>query len=375
MAMSAFLLSLSVLATALGVVAIGFGIPNHEFGLGNTLIVAGTIGVVGGMILFGLSAAVRQLRRIADTIGQRPVAVPRRQPAGEPVEAAARQAGGSRIPYPPRPDAREARASEMRLASVAEAPEGPPERLRPNVLGAARGLGARGEPPSIIAEPEAVPLAPNRPAARAAPTPEPSGQPKPTPADVMSRLSNLAASPRPVARPEPQRAAPPAEPRVAAEPRQRSNMFDNLWPGDLRMTRHSHAEAVARAPRPEIRLEPKIEPRLEPKLEVKPEPKLEIKPEPKPEPPLPRERSETPANVAPVAPRGDQVVSVTPREAAASPAAETRPVAILKSGVIDGMAYTLYTDGSIEAELPQGTMRFASIDDLRSHLEKADRQA
>ena len=56
------------------------------------------------------------------------------------------------------------------------------------------------------------------------------------------------------------------------------------------------------------------------------------------------------------------------------PPAEQRPIAILKSGVIDGMAYTLYTDGSIEAELPQGTMRFVSIDDLRSHLEKTDRQ-
>jgi len=57
------------------------------------------------------------------------------------------------------------------------------------------------------------------------------------------------------------------------------------------------------------------------------------------------------------------------------PPAEPRTIAILKSGVIDGMAYTLYTDGSIEAELPQGTMRFSSIDDLRAHLEKADRQA
>src|ERR1051325_2931204 len=44
--------------------------------------------------------------------------------------------------------------------------------------------------------------------------------------------------------------------------------------------------------------------------------------------------------------------------------------AILKSGVVDGMAYTLYVDGSLEAELPQGTLRFASIDELRSHLEK-----
>ena len=47
-----------------------------------------------------------------------------------------------------------------------------------------------------------------------------------------------------------------------------------------------------------------------------------------------------------------------------------RAVAILKSGVVDGMGYTLYVDGSIEAELPQGTLRFASIDELRAHLEK-----
>jgi hypothetical protein len=45
-------------------------------------------------------------------------------------------------------------------------------------------------------------------------------------------------------------------------------------------------------------------------------------------------------------------------------------VSILKSGVVDGMAYTLYSDGSIEAELPQGTMRFGSIEDLRAHLER-----
>jgi hypothetical protein len=48
---------------------------------------------------------------------------------------------------------------------------------------------------------------------------------------------------------------------------------------------------------------------------------------------------------------------------------DPRSVAILKSGVVDGMGYTLYVDGSIEAELPQGTLRFASINELRSHLE------
>ena len=50
--------------------------------------------------------------------------------------------------------------------------------------------------------------------------------------------------------------------------------------------------------------------------------------------------------------------------------AQPVPVAILKSGVIDGMGYTLYTDGSIEAQLSEGVMRFASIEELRVHLEK-----
>jgi hypothetical protein len=44
---------------------------------------------------------------------------------------------------------------------------------------------------------------------------------------------------------------------------------------------------------------------------------------------------------------------------------------VLKSGVVEGMAYTLYTDGSIEARLPQGTVRFASITELRNHVENA----
>ena len=60
------------------------------------------------------------------------------------------------------------------------------------------------------------------------------------------------------------------------------------------------------------------------------------------------------------------VEAVRPEPVVAAP---TEPeVRIFKSGVIDGMAYTLYTDGSIEAELPQGTVKFASIDELRAYL-------
>jgi hypothetical protein len=45
-------------------------------------------------------------------------------------------------------------------------------------------------------------------------------------------------------------------------------------------------------------------------------------------------------------------------------------VTVLKSGVVDGMAYSLFSDGSIEAQMPEGMMRFASIDELRAHLDQ-----
>jgi hypothetical protein len=49
---------------------------------------------------------------------------------------------------------------------------------------------------------------------------------------------------------------------------------------------------------------------------------------------------------------------------------ERKAVTLLKSGIVDGMAYSLYSDGSIEAQMPEGMMRFASIDELRSHLDQ-----
>lgn len=64
------------------------------------------------------------------------------------------------------------------------------------------------------------------------------------------------------------------------------------------------------------------------------------------------------------APRVDK----PPPDVAASQDGET--ATIFKSGVIDGMAYTLYTDGSIEAEMPGGTVRFATVDDLRAYLDE-----
>ncbi len=91
---------------------------------------------------------------------------------------------------------------------------------------------------------------------------------------------------------------------------------------------------------------------------------------------------------APEAPPVQTLQIVPPPPAAAPPALDAAPqvtapqpapaiheaaaaaVSILKSGVVEGMAYTLYSDGSIEAQLPGGTLRFGSITELRNHIEQ-----
>jgi len=70
---------------------------------------------------------------------------------------------------------------------------------------------------------------------------------------------------------------------------------------------------------------------------------------------------------------GKMGAAPTERPAAAPRAEEPPPASettVIKSGVVDGMAYSLYSDGSIEAQMPEGMMRFASIDELRAHLDQ-----
>ena len=59
------------------------------------------------------------------------------------------------------------------------------------------------------------------------------------------------------------------------------------------------------------------------------------------------------------------MVRPTPKPAASQNGAANT---VYRSGVIDGMAYTLFMDGSIQAELPQGTVKFTNIDDLQKYL-------
>jgi hypothetical protein len=151
-------------------------------------------------------------------------------------------------------------------------------------------------------------------------------------------------------------------------------------------------------PSPEPRVEPepqRIEPKIEPAVAAVPEPPppvpeaapqavpepVAVKPEePAAEPPPPPPPPPPPSPAKPermfdriwssepaVAVEAAVVDVARPQEPPAR-VAEPEPVRIFKSGVIDGMAYTLYTDGSIEAELAQGTVKFASIDELRAYL-------
>lgn len=83
-----------------------------------------------------------------------------------------------------------------------------------------------------------------------------------------------------------------------------------------------------------------------------------------------RRAAEQAASQAAVPPATAEPPLVDETAIEAAPAAEKTPAAsVLKSGVVEGMAYTLYSDGSIEAQLPQGTLRFGSIAALREHIE------
>jgi hypothetical protein len=95
-----------------------------------------------------------------------------------------------------------------------------------------------------------------------------------------------------------------------------------------------------------------------------------ILPMPPPPLPLPLDARPRPREVTPEIPmpRFRPVETKAPEPA---PAETT----VVRSGVIGGMAYTLYADGSIEAELPIGTVRFGSIAELQDHVMRTGTEA
>jgi hypothetical protein len=83
-----------------------------------------------------------------------------------------------------------------------------------------------------------------------------------------------------------------------------------------------------------------------------------------------------PVDLAPLTRIAEPSVATPPPPAAPAARSAPKPAAaqngaantVYRSGVIDGMAYTLFMDGSIQAELPQGTVKFGNIDDLQKYL-------
>jgi hypothetical protein len=306
--MSLLLFVIGAITLVFGALTIGYGIPINEFSFGNTLIMAGTTAAVGGMIVIGLGAVVAHLQRVAEVMAMRAPPRPARAPDMPDV---GRVPVASHVPFPPNSKAEPA---------MGDAPPVEPPLTTP-VAVPAEEFVAHVDAPTLpnpdIPPPEAVEEAPPVPPPFAAMPPagaepsEPAFASKPPAGFNGSGAEERAREPLPAWLSAPPPPPPPVAPRAPEEA-----SFEAVWPA-----------AEDRAAR------------------------------------WPANEEAEPMAATPTAPE------VEPEVAAPQPASERR-TAVLKSGVVDGMAYTLYVDGSIEAELPQGTLRFASINELREHLER-----
>jgi hypothetical protein len=313
------LLVFGAVLTAAGIVLAASGISIHDRAFDATVVTPGTVAAVGGLVLFGLGLALRILQRIEQSLAARPM--PRVLRPGEATEAAAAtelRGGAAQIPVSSKITPRVAVlshgpsvATATPLAATHEKQLGDlTEKLPENTPAMARFENARVvEETELSLSPSAVPRVDVAVGEIVARTARRINGAAPT--RIMPRLDLGARSPS-------------ARPSITTE-RPKGPAFDSLWPKGPRPMRT--AQSVSLKPLPEP---PATAPMTEP------------------------EQISGPAN--------------TP--AAASQDEAPSPVSVLKSGVVDGMAYTLFSDGSIKAELPQGTLRFGSITELRNHIEQ-----
>jgi hypothetical protein len=365
--MSVVVLILGIVVTAAGIAAIGFGIPLNDFTLSTTLYITGTIGLVGGFILVSLSAVITELGRVAEGLKNRSPA-PR-------SNAAARQGAESQEPMIA-PVAQPAVLNQpvIQPAAAPAAPPLPPgPMIAPPAPAGANGLRA---PPqsSITARPDAPSRQPHP--AEAYPPAAPSAVE--VSAAAIERLrSSIPRTERPRAEPAgPDMDEAPLSPNGAMHHPGPQSRPPEAAPNEPRIT----AEDRAGDPAVEALKASRLDFLFRSKPAARPAPQ-----QPQPEnfdAYWPADARQPPGRAAPAEPRQrtDQVerqpTYVPPPEPLAQaqahapvPANEPPLPAILKSGVVDGMAYTLYADGSIEAKLPHGTVRFGSIAELRAHIE------
>ena len=321
--MFVILLILGILVTGAGFVTIGFGIPINEFNLGSTMIIAGTTAVAGGLILVGIAFAVDQLTQIAQALRPRAGSRPAIQPVEQafpsatrpgpspvqvpiPVPAASPSPVKPPMPAPPRAPVFANPKAEERLSEPAS-PESAPEVSFSAIERLRSSLGRTDRKAGDVAATEDAPYSPGGPVRGAA---APGG-------NAAANWGNGAAPAEGTGSGEGPK-KPPLDFLFRSKAREpQPEPFDAVWP--KRGARRSDEQA-------------------DPGGSARPAGEA---------PPERPSTAETPASAPD----------------------ELRPAAILKSGVVDGMAYTLYADGSIEAQLPQGTVRFGSIAELRLHIE------
>jgi len=274
-----------------GLLTVGFGIQ-VDLSFGNTLILSGTVVACTGMIMLGLWALARELRRITPRFGSAASMETRtgtRASLSAPRNQAAENAGFSFSRDLP----------ELGDADDAEPMPPPPSPVAWREEGATRDRGTPAPAP-VDTAPAAKPRRNLMFSASSRKERERSQgrTTDPSEADLDHLLGPAPAS-------ESGEVAPPA--------------FDDAWP------KLERSKAVDAPPQRRGGRSP---------------------------PPF----TEANAAVDSFAPAGRK---------------EDRPsVTVLKSGVVDGMAYSLYSDGSIEAQMPEGLMRFTSIDELRAHLDQ-----
>jgi hypothetical protein len=300
-----------------GLLTVGLGI-DLDLSFGNTLIQSGSVVACSGILLLGLWTVVRELKNIARRLGPE-VAAESRASAAATANATLREPAQDTEGFlfgrePPNPGP----TGEVEPAAPAPSPAPSPAPWHEETAARDR---ARSEAPAP---------------AEAAPAVKPRR-------NLLFSSSSRKERERAEARTsEPSLADSPSAPPVVAPPPRPSEppppaTFEDAWP---QTERPRTAELPPPPPRRTVRT---------PSTFTEPRPAEPRLAEPRPAEPSP--------------PAADRY------QPAARP--EDQPaVTVLKSGVVDGMAYSLYSDGSIEAQMPEGMMRFASIDELRTHLDQ-----
>jgi hypothetical protein len=302
--MRLLILAAGVIGAIAGAALLGYSLVNSQSLAGAALLLPGSIWTVGGLILIGIAQIIAQLEALADV-----------RPAAAPVVRA-------KLPVP------EPKPAEPKIAVP-----GPAETK-----------------PEVPKPAEAKPVAPPPAVANGN---APTGGDKTPPAAKPPEKAE-------------KKVPPLSTPHGAGPAAAAANTAPAIMPP---------MDDLARAVENALLGEPKVEPKLEAPKKQDAAPPVVAVPPPSLKPPVQeappiivRAPAAAPSQAPPLPglDRSDALAPPRDDEASAPPASDKPPV--LKSGVIEGMAYTLYADGSVDAELPTGMMHFVSIGDWRAHM-------